>query len=104
MAAAPWPQPHVLAPHAGVGLATPCTGRECAQLNATLGMSCRTQSTAIVVSPRAVLACRQDEAGGQSDSAYTLLEAAVLACSSVAGQRAAALRLLAGALEQARRL
>jgi RPAP1-like, C-terminal len=50
------------------------------------------------------LCCRQDEAGGQSDSAYTLLEVAVLARSSVAGQRAAALRLLAGALEQARQI
>ena len=49
-----------------------------------------------------MLACRLDEAGGHSDGAYTLLEAAVLARSSVAGQRAAALRLLAGALEQAR--
>lgn len=54
--------------------------------------------------PHVTLACRQDEAGGQFDGAYTLSEAAVLARSSVAGQRAAALRLVAGALEQARQL
>lgn len=48
-----------------------------------------------------LFACRQDEAGGRPDGAYTLLEAAVLARSSVAGQRAAALRLVAGVLEQA---
>lgn len=52
--------------------------------------------------PYHALPCRQDEAGRQPDGAYTLLEAAVLARSSVAGQRAAALRLVAGVLEQVR--
>ncbi len=43
---------------------------------------------------------RQDEAGAAGEGTYTVREAAVLASSSVPGQRAAGLRLLAAVLEQ----
>lgn len=43
---------------------------------------------------------RQDEADAAGEGTYTVREAAVLANSSVPGQRAAGLRLLAAVLEQ----
>lgn len=44
--------------------------------------------------------CRQDEAEAPTEGGYTLLEAAVLTRSSVPGQRAAGLRLIAAVLDQ----